>query len=93
MADRGHADRDQVLSRQVRQDISVDFVITERRLVLFKTKLLKPTRDIDCHDGCPHGETHRLPIELRQQQGRFNLPRIAAKNPRPLPVEVIRAPD
>ena len=54
MADRGHTDSDQVLSRQVRQDNSVDFVGPEGRLVLFKTKLLKPTRHIDRHDGSPH---------------------------------------
>jgi hypothetical protein len=40
MADRGHADGDQVLSRQLRQDVSVDFVVAERRLVLSKTELL-----------------------------------------------------
>ena len=51
MADRGHTDGDQVLSRQVRQDISVDIVVAERRLVLLKTELLKPTRYVDCHDG------------------------------------------
>jgi hypothetical protein len=39
MADRGHADGDQVLSRQVRQDVSVDIVVAERRLVLSKTEL------------------------------------------------------
>ena len=49
MADRGHANRDQVFSRQVRQDVSVDCVVAERRLVLRKTELLKPTRDIDRH--------------------------------------------
>ena len=49
MADRGDADGDQVLSRQVRQDVSVDIVVAERRLVLLKTELLKPTRDIDRH--------------------------------------------
>ena len=40
MADRGHADGDPVLSRQVRQDVPVDFVVAERRLVLRKTELL-----------------------------------------------------
>jgi hypothetical protein len=40
MADQGHAEADQVLSRQVRQDVSVDFVIAERRLVLSKIELL-----------------------------------------------------
>ena len=53
MADRGHADGDQVLSRQVRQDVSVDFVVAERRLVLSKTELLQPTRDIDRHRRSP----------------------------------------
>ena len=36
----GDAEADQVLSRQVRQDVSVDFVVAERRLVLSKTELL-----------------------------------------------------
>ena len=49
MADRGHAHADQVLCRQVRQNVSVDIVVAERRLVLLKTELLKPTRDIDRH--------------------------------------------
>jgi hypothetical protein len=40
MADRGDADGDQVLSRQVRQDVAVDFVVAERRRVLSKTELL-----------------------------------------------------
>jgi len=40
MADCGHADGDQVVGRQVRQDVSVDFVVAERRLVLSKTELL-----------------------------------------------------
>ena len=53
MADRGHADGDQVLSRQVRQDFSVDCVVAERRLVLRKTELLQPTRDIDRHLRSP----------------------------------------
>src|SRR5712671_5564389 len=48
---RGHADGDQVLGRQVRQDVSVDEIVAERGLVLLKTELLKPTRDIDRHDG------------------------------------------
>ena len=40
MADQGDAETNQVLSRQVRQDVSVDFVVAERRLVLRKTELL-----------------------------------------------------
>jgi hypothetical protein len=39
MADRGHTDGNQVLGRQVSQDVSVDFVVAERRLVLLKAKL------------------------------------------------------
>jgi hypothetical protein len=51
MTDRGHAEADQVLGRQIRQDVSVDEIVAERRLVLLKTELLKPTRYVDCHDG------------------------------------------
>ena len=36
MADRGHAEADQVLGRQLRQDFPVDFVVAERRRVLFE---------------------------------------------------------
>jgi hypothetical protein len=53
MADRRHADGDHVLARQVRQDVPVDIVLAERRLVLLKTELPKPTRDIDRHPGHP----------------------------------------
>ena len=49
MADRGHADGDQVLARQVGQDVSVDEIVAECQLVLLKTKLLKLTRDINRH--------------------------------------------
>jgi len=53
MADRGHADGDQVVGRQVRQDVSIDFVVAKRRLVLSKTELLQPTRHIDRHLRSP----------------------------------------
>jgi hypothetical protein len=53
MADRRHADGDQILARQVRQDVPVDIVVAERRVVLLKTELPKPTRDIDRHPGHP----------------------------------------
>ena len=36
MADRGHADGDQVLGRQVRQDVSVDVVVVECGHILFE---------------------------------------------------------
>jgi hypothetical protein len=49
MADRGHTDGNQVLGRQVRQDVPVDFAVAERRLVLLKTEPLQPARDIDRH--------------------------------------------
>ena len=63
MADRGHADGDQVVGRQVRQDVSVDFVVAERRLVLSKTELLQSTRDIDRH-------------RRSNSQGRLNIRRL-----------------
>ena len=53
MADQRDAEADQVVGRQVRQDVSVDFVVAERRLVLSKTELLQPTRDIDRHYASP----------------------------------------
>ena len=53
MTDRGDAEADQVLGRQVRQDVSVNEIVAERRLVLLKTELLQPTRDIDRHYGSP----------------------------------------
>ena len=36
MADRGHADGDQVVGRQVRQDVAVDIVVVECGRVLFE---------------------------------------------------------
>ena len=53
MADRGNTHADQVLGCQVWQDVPVDIVVAERRLVLLKTELPKPTRDIDRHPGHP----------------------------------------
>ena len=49
MADQGDAESDQVLGRQVRQDVPVDEIVAERWLVLLKAELLKPTRDIYRH--------------------------------------------
>jgi hypothetical protein len=37
MADRGHANANQVLGRQARQNISVEIVVTERFLVSLET--------------------------------------------------------
>ena len=73
MADRGHADGDQVLSRQVRQDLSVDFVVAERWLVLSKTELLQPTRDIDRHLRSLHQGDPASPARTTTAIGRFNL--------------------
>jgi hypothetical protein len=36
MADRGHADADQVIGRQLRQHFAIDIVVVERRRVLFE---------------------------------------------------------
>ena len=36
MTDRGHAEGDKVLGRQVRQDVSVDIIVAERGRVLFE---------------------------------------------------------
>ena len=66
MADRGHADGDQVLGRQVRQDVSVDEIVAECQLVLLKTKLLKPTRDINRHLKC---QSRRKPSIRRLRRG------------------------
>ena len=49
MADRGHDDADQVLSRQLRQNFAIDIVVAECGRVLLKAELLKPTRDIYRH--------------------------------------------
>ena len=52
MADRGHTKADQVLGCQFQQNVSVDEIVAERRAVLLKTELLKPTHDIDRHLRC-----------------------------------------
>ena len=44
MADRGHAEADQVLGRQLRQHFAIDIVVAERRLVLFKPQPAQPRR-------------------------------------------------
>ena len=49
MADRGHADADQILRRQLRQDFAIDIVVVECGRVLSKTELLQPTRHLDRH--------------------------------------------
>jgi len=49
MADRSYADSDQVLARQVRQDVPVDIVVAKRCGVLRETELLQPNRYIHRH--------------------------------------------
>jgi hypothetical protein len=42
MADRGHADADQVLGRQRRQHLSIDIIVAECRCVLFEPQPAQP---------------------------------------------------
>jgi hypothetical protein len=46
MADRGHAQADQVVGRQLRQDLGIDIVVAERWLVLFEPQPAQPRRHI-----------------------------------------------
>ena len=42
MADRGHADADQVVGRQLRQHLGVDIVVAKSGLVLLQTQTAQP---------------------------------------------------
>jgi hypothetical protein len=42
MADRGHADADQVVGHQLRQYFAIDIVVAERRRVLFEPQPAQP---------------------------------------------------
>jgi hypothetical protein len=46
MADRGYADADQVVGRQLRQHLGVDIVVAERLLVLFEPQAVQPGCDV-----------------------------------------------
>ena len=46
MADRGHADADQVVGRQLRQHIAIDIVVAECRRVLFKPQPAQPRHHV-----------------------------------------------
>ena len=44
MADRGHAQADQVVGRQLRQDLGIDIVVAERGHIALKAQALQPRR-------------------------------------------------
>ena len=46
MADRGHADADQVVDRQLRQHFAVDIVVAEGGRVLFEPQPAQPRRNV-----------------------------------------------
>jgi hypothetical protein len=70
MADQGNAEADQVLSRQVRQDVSVDLVVAERWHVALKAQIPQPRRYVhavilDSEEPQPLSDNDRtLPFEL-----------------------------
>ncbi len=49
MTDRGHPHTDQVLSRQIGENVAIGIVFSECRDILRKAELLEPTRDIRSH--------------------------------------------
>jgi hypothetical protein len=53
VADRGHADADQIVGRQMRQHLGIDIVLAKRTLVLFETQALQPAPYV--HRGRPGG--------------------------------------
>jgi hypothetical protein len=89
MADQGDAEADQVVGRQVRQDVPVDFVVAERRLVLRKTELLQPARDIDRHYGSLSGENPPSADCAATAIGSFTLSGIAGEA-KPALVEALK---
>ena len=46
MADRGHADADQVLGRQLRQNFAIDIVVAECRRIALQAQILQPLRNV-----------------------------------------------
>ena len=46
MADRGDANLDQILGRQIRKNVGVNMVFAESRLVLPQTQPVKPSRNV-----------------------------------------------
>ena len=51
MADAGDADILEVVGRQLRQDLDIDFVVAKRGLVLLEAEISQPLADIH---GWPH---------------------------------------
>ena len=45
MTDRGHAEPDQILGREVHEDLGVDVVLPERLFVLSQPQTTQPGRD------------------------------------------------
>jgi len=46
MADRGHAQADQVIRRQLRQHLGVDIVVAERRCIALEAQAQQPSRNV-----------------------------------------------
>jgi hypothetical protein len=46
VADRSHPDADQVLRRQLRQNLGIDIVVAERGYIAFEAQALQPCRYI-----------------------------------------------
>ena len=76
MADRGHADADQVVGRQLRQHFAIDIVVAECRRVLFEPQPAQPRRYVH---AVILGSEERQPLMDEDIPLPFGLPAAALK--------------
>ena len=76
MADRGYADADQVVGRQLRQHFAIDIVVAECRRVLFEPQPAQPRRYVH---AVILGSEERQPLMDDDIPLPFELPAAALK--------------
>jgi hypothetical protein len=76
MADRGHANADQVVGRQLRQHFAIDIVVAECRRVLFESQPAQPRH---CVHAVILGSEERKPLMKEDIPLPFGLPAATLK--------------
>jgi hypothetical protein len=76
MADRTHADADQVVGRQLRQRLAIDIVVAEGGRVLFELQPAQPRHYVD---AAILGSEERKPLMKEDIRLPFGLPAAALK--------------
>jgi hypothetical protein len=76
VADRGHADADQFVGRQLRQHFAIDIVVAECRRVLFEPQPAQPRRYVH---AVILGTEERQPLMHDDRPLPFELPAAALK--------------